>query len=104
MIPFNYFEIRPANVEQSFVGPEVYCPDLGHHHTKQLAEEAARAAGLPIFWVIYGVASDGHHQVGRFDTYEEAYETLNAILAPFFNGTREDVEDICNQSTNEMRL
>lgn len=120
---FEYYVIRPCvefeSGTESFLGNPVYSPETGGdvYTAEEALKEASEAAeGRNVFWTLYGVDQDIRSvAIGDFSTYEAAYEVLQAILVPFrqayhlidqgdTNAGLAMIDDICNQSTNEVRL
>jgi hypothetical protein len=131
-LAFAYYTIKPA-VETdgetvSFLGNVEYVVELG---SKAYTPRGARAEALgymeqyggKLIWTIYGIDEAGmDHAIGDFETFDIALDVLNAILAPLAKareliaknrqipfddpaGKAEgQLEDVINQSTNNVRL
>lgn len=88
---FAYYEIAPCRRTEDGIGVE------------QCEKEEAE------FWGLYGrdQRSRARH-IGDFDSFEAAYEIMQAILIPIRHAIDAEnwsaLEDICNQSSNEERL
>lgn len=116
MTLFEYYMIKPAvdfgDHVESFFGDLVYNPETGGDtFTPDSAcmEAKAYAGDLPVFWTIYGYTTEGPPiAIGDFVSFEAAYEVLQAMLVPIRRaidkGSWSDLEDMLNQSTNEVRL
>jgi len=114
---FRYYEIRACvrtadGDVQSFLGNPVFDLLNGNHvHTPEGAQVAAAAAGTGhVFWTIYGIDQNGEAEalIDR-TSFQAALDTLHAMLVPLrhaIDGDEpvSDIEDILNQSSNEVRL
>lgn len=131
-LTFAYYTIKPA-VETdgetvSFLGRPAYVSELD---SSAYTPEGARAEavgyleqyGGKLIWTIYGIDEAGmEHAISDLETFDIALDVLNAILAPLAKardllaegkqipsgapaGKAEAVlEDVINQSTNNVRL
>lgn len=118
MKQFQYYEIRACVRDGndrlfSFLGSPVFDLDGGTRiHTPENAESSARAnhPDRNVFWVIFGVDQSGAGEpLVERPSFQAALDTLHAMLIPLrhaIDGTDpvSDIEDILNQSSNEVRL
>lgn len=113
---------EPEYIES--IGDSVCTPDGAFREAEAYHKKVA--ATRPVFWTVYGHNSDGRKiAIGDFKSFDDALEIMNAILAPLGHiwrtiddhpthalGVYRDLNtylsayamDVCNQSTNNVRL
>ena len=128
---YRHYEIRPCVEDNTgatcnFVGEQQWSDEIGDYVcTAEAALAAAEEyrAKYPgcgdVFWTLYGHDGEELTQaIGDFVSFASAMEVMNSILAPMAEARdairtgdlstalscADDLDDIINQSTNELRL
>lgn len=128
MTNFEYYDIRPCVkiglFDTPFLGKENSEDEFTPYGAFEEAQEHLKHAeqGEVVYWMIFGYTAGHLHPIGRFTTFSNALDTVNAMLAPLaaardaivnlsvpfgdpvHQGVADDLDDIINQSSNEDRL